>query len=148
MDPVFDKFMKHVEDLESWNEDWDHEFLTPTIVTSSVVVVIHPINEGPTDDPSGTGPSRISTAVATYTRYGQRISLFVYTNRRDSITHDYWAPPSTLPPDAVATGGDIDATLRVLGKLMLLSETQADIHDALNLAYAFVNACKHFAQED
>ena len=43
-------------------------------------------------------------------------------------------------PEIVATGGDMQAALRVLGKLIEIVPTDTDIADALNLSYAFINA--------
>ena len=50
--------------------------------------------------------------------------------------------------NAVATGGDIDATLRVLGKLMTIIPEGDEIYQHLNFAYAFVNATKQLAMKE
>jgi hypothetical protein len=48
--------------------------------------------------------------------------------------------------NAVATGGDLEATLRVLGKLIEIVGPEHKISEDLNMAYAFVNACIHHAK--
>ena len=51
--------------------------------------------------------------------------------------------------DAVATSGDMDATLRVLGKLIEICRgTPNNVLKDLETTYAFVNACKQLAMKD
>jgi hypothetical protein len=50
--------------------------------------------------------------------------------------------------DAVATGGDLDATTRLLEKLKDLVPDHGDLYNAFELTYAFINAVKQIGERE
>jgi hypothetical protein len=48
---------------------------------------------------------------------------------------------------SVATGGELDTCLHVLGRFMTILPEETDLYQHLNMAYAVVNATKQIAKE-
>ena len=48
---------------------------------------------------------------------------------------------------SVATGGELDTCLHVLGRFMTILPEDTDLYQHLNMAYAVVNATKQIAKE-
>jgi hypothetical protein len=50
--------------------------------------------------------------------------------------------------NAVATGGDLDAALRLIKKLSEIVPTDSELYKSFELTYAFINATKQIAQRE
>jgi hypothetical protein len=96
MDTAFHKYMKHVEDLEEWNEEWNPTWDSPTITVNNVVTVTHGFTERDEFAPMPDETERRGTVVAVYKPDGKPVSLQIYGENKhaDHGEHNYWGNPS------------------------------------------------------